>query len=221
MFKTYIFKLTLALWFVLWVPFLILVLPSKWLTRKFMTLDAIGVLRIARIVVGIKYKVHDAGHQDGPHIIAAKHMSILEVAAILEHIPNAFFILKKELMYIPVYGWAFWRMGLQPVNRAKGATDLKTLTRAVEKKIAGGMTLVIFPEGTRAKPGQRPEIKKGVMFIASILKLNIVPVGTDSGLYWPKKGKMNSGTANIWFEPELPYNAPLAEISEAINKHSA
>jgi hypothetical protein len=59
------------------------------------------------------------------------------------------------------------------------------------------------------------------MFIAESLKLPILPIGTDSGLYWPKRGKMSPGTANVWFEPFLPSTASLEEIAEAIGRHSA
>jgi hypothetical protein len=59
------------------------------------------------------------------------------------------------------------------------------------------------------------------MFIAESLKLPILPIGTDSGLYWPKRGKMSPGTANVWFEPLLPSTASLEEIADAIGRHSA
>jgi 1-acyl-sn-glycerol-3-phosphate acyltransferase len=236
MLKTIFFKLLLFIWFALWSPLLLLALPSRKLTRRAVVADALGVLWLARIIAGIRYKIRyladtdDDGiptmksnfsRADGKAIIAAKHMSILEVAVLATHIPNSFFILKRELMWIPVYGWSFWRMGLQPVNRAKGSTNMHRLAEAVAEKIKSGMTLIIFPEGTRAKPGAGVKLKRGLLFIAEALKLPIIPVGTDSGLYWPKRGKMRSGTANVWFEPLLPSNASLSEIEEAIGRHSA
>ena len=84
-----------------------------------------------------------------------------------------------------------------------------------------GQVLIIFPEGTRAKPGQKVKLKRGLLFLAHELKLPILPVGTDAGLYWPKRGRVHSGTANVWFEPMLPCNASLDEIADAINRHSA
>ena len=124
-------------------------------------------------------------------------------------------------MWIPVYGWSFARMGLQPVNRSRGKTNMKKLTDEVEKKIVRGMTLIIFPEGTRSKPGQKTALKRGLLFIAEQLKLPIIAVGADTGKFWPKRGRMHSGTAHIYFEPTLPYNASLEEIAEAIGRHSA
>ncbi len=235
MFRTIIFKLTLAIYFVLWSPILLVGLVNKKLDTFLVRTCANGVLVLARIVAGIKYQVHFPPSEengipaapnenvrlDGKAIVAAKHMSILEIAVLSKYIPNSFFIIKRELLWIPIYGWAFWRMGLQPVNRARGATNMQKLTNAVAKKIMDGQVLVIFPEGTRAKPGQHVPLKRGLLFLAHSLKLPILPVGTDAGLYWPKRGRMRPGTANVYFEELLPCNASLDEISAAINKHSA
>ena len=235
MFRTILFKITLGLYFVLWSPILLIGLISKSLIRFLIRTCARGVLGIARLVAGIKYTLHFPPNEengipmtpngnirlDGKAIVAAKHMSILEVAILTTKLPHAFFIIKRELLWIPIYGWAFWRMGLQPVNRARGATNMHKLTNAVAKKIMDGMVLIIFPEGTRAKPGQKVKLKRGLLFLAHELKLPILPVGTDTGLYWPKRGKMRPGTANVWFEPMLPCNASLDEISATINRHSA
>lgn len=235
MIKTILFKIALAVWFILWSPLLLLALPSRNLTRSVVLADAAGVLWLARIIVGIKYEIHyppvtengipfkpnENDRMDGKAIIAAKHMSILEVAILSTHIPNSFFILKRELMWIPIYGWAFWRMGFQPVNRNRGSTNMQKLTDEVATKIMDKMILIIFPEGTRAKPGQKVKLKRGLLFIAESLKLPIMPVGTDSGLYWPKKGKMKAGTAHVYFEKVLPCTASLPDIAEAISRHSA
>ena len=236
MLKTILFKTILFIYWVAWAPLLLVGLVSRRLSRFFVLADARGVLVLARLIMGIKYKVHwpaaadDNGipvkpneniRRDCKAIIAAKHMSILEIAIISNTIPNTFFIVKRELMWIPIYGWAFWRMGLQPVNRARGQTNMKKLTNAVAKKIMDGQTLVIFPEGTRVKPGARAPLRRGLLFLAQNLKLPILPVGMDTGLFWPKHGKISSGTANVYFEPLLPCNADLEEIAEAINRHSA
>lgn len=235
MFKTIIFKLFLFLWFVAWTPLLVIGLISKRLEQKFILADAWGVLFLARIIVGIKYEIHypllddENGipfkhninqRLDGRAIIAAKHMSMLEVAILVTHVPNAFFIIKRELLWIPIYGWAFKRIGLIGVNRKRGATNMNILAEKVTENIMKGMTLIIFPEGTRVAPNQKVKLKRGLLFLANYLKLPIMPVGMDTGLYWPKRGKMRSGTTHLYFEHELPSSASLDEISEAINRHS-
>lgn len=235
MFRTYLFKIILGIYFVLWSPILLIGLVSKKLSRKLVFTDAAGVLVLARWIAGIKYTVHyphsdvadipampDGNKRlDGKSIVAAKHMSILEIAVISKVMPNTFFILKRELLWIPIYGWAFWRAGMLGVNRNRGKTNMKKLASDVEQRVLDGYTLVIFPEGTRAKPGQKVPLKRGLLLLAHSLKLPILPVGTDAGLYWPKRGRMKPGMANVWFEPLLPCNASLDEISDAINRHSA
>lgn len=235
MLKTILFKFILAIYYIAWAPLLLIGLVNKKLNDFFVLTDARGVLLLARLIMGIKYQIHYPPTEengipvkpnenirlDGKAIIAAKHMSVLEIAILATNIPNSFFIVKRELLWIPIYGWAFWRMGLQPVNRARGKTNMNKLANAVAKKIMDGKILIIFPEGTRVRPGARPELRRGLLFLAHQLKLPIMPVGTDAGLYWPKHGKMQSGTANVYFEPLLPCNAELSEIKDAINEHSA
>jgi len=234
MLRTIIFKIILAAWFIGFTPLLLIGLISSKIERAIILADAWGVLFIARIFAGIKYKIfypltnengipfnHNVNKRlDGRAIIAAKHMSMLEVAILVTHVPNAFFIIKRELLWIPIYGWAFKRIGLVGVNRARGATNMNILTHNVMKRIMHGMTLIIFPEGTRVAPGQKVQLKRGLLFIAEKLKLPILPVGVDTGLYWPKRGKIKPGTTHVYFEQELPSSATLSEIQEAINQHS-
>ena len=234
MFRILILKTFLAIWFTAFAPLLILGLISSKLERTLVIADAWGVLFWARIIGGIKYKIHypltnENGipfkhninqRLDRRAIIASKHMSMLEVAILVTHVPNSFFIMKRELLWLPIYGWAFKRIGLIGVNRKRGATNMNLLIAQVTKNIMNGYTLIIFPEGTRAKPGQKIPLKRGLLFLAENLKLPIMPVGTDTGLYWPKRGKITPGVANLYFEPELPSSATLSEISDAINKHS-
>jgi 1-acyl-sn-glycerol-3-phosphate acyltransferase len=225
--RTLLFKIVLGTWFVLWTPLLLMALVSRPLCRKCIAWDAWGVLFWARVLAGINYKIHNTpfGPDGKPSrhqpIVASKHMSILEVAILVRHVPNYFFIIKKQLMHIPIYGWAFGRMGFQSINRTRGATNMKILAARVREKMNAGMTLIIYPEGTRALPGQRIPLKRGLLFLAETLKVPIQPVGTDAGLYWDRHGQTHPGTAHVYFEPILPHNATLDDIGDAINRRSA
>ena len=234
MLRSMIFKFILYIWFIAWMPMLLIGLISQKLERKFIFADAKGVLLLARIIAGIKYEIHYPSTNedgiplkhninkrlDGRTIIASKHMSMLEIAILVTHVPNYFFIMKRELLWIPIYGWAFWRIGLIGVDRTRGATNMNILANKVTKNIMKGMTLIIFPEGTRVAPKQHVSLKRGLLFLAAHLKLPITPVGVDTGLYWPKRGRTKPGTTHVYFENELPASSTLAEISEAINRHS-
>lgn len=234
MLRTIIFKTLLGLWFIAVMPLLLIGLISRKLEYKIILFDAWGVLFLTRFVGGIKYEIHyppinengiPLKHNvnqrlDGRAIIASKHMSMLEIAILITHVPNVFFIMKRELLWIPIYGWAFRRIGLIGVNRTRGATNMLKLTQRVTDNIMKGMTLIIFPEGTRVAPGQKVPLKRGLLFLAENLKLPILPVSIDTGLYWPKRGKIKPGTTHIYFEEILPSSATLNEIYNAINKHS-
>ncbi len=235
MFRNIIFKLVISLWFIICSPLLVIGLLSEKSEREIGKFIANGALFIARTIGEIKYQIHYPLHDengipfqhnrntrlDGRAIIASKHMSVMETLILFVNVPQSFFIIKRELLWIPIYGWAFKRIGLIGVNRKPGATNMKELTNRVMDKIMDGKTLIIFPEGTRANPGTHPTLKRGLLFIAESLKLPIMPVGLDTGLYWPRRGRIVPGTAHIYFEQELPSSAKLEEIHDAINKHSA
>jgi 1-acyl-sn-glycerol-3-phosphate acyltransferase len=226
MLKTILFRVSLSLWFAAWAPLLLIGLISKKLNHKFVMADARGVLWLARIITGIRYEIIDMvpgrnGKIDPKTIVASKHMSILEIAILATNYKNMFFIIKRELLWIPIYGWAFWRMGFIGVNRSKGTTNMKILAERAADKINKGETLVIFPEGTRTKPGYGVHLRRGLLFIAAAAKIPIQPVGTDAGLFWPKRGRMRGGTARVWLESVLPFDSTLDEIAESIARHSA
>jgi 1-acyl-sn-glycerol-3-phosphate acyltransferase len=225
MFKTILFNIAMYMWLIIWAPFVLAGLLSLCLTKRFNIIMARGLLLLARLIVGIKWEVVDTvpgrGCKTDPkHIIASKHMSILEIAIIMVTFQNAFFIMKREMLFIPVYGWAFWRLGFVPVDRTKGATNMKELCARVARRIEKGGTLAIFPEGTRKKPGDMVKLRGGLFYMASFLRLSIQPVGTNAGLFWPKRGRMQGGIAKIWLEPPLPFDAPADAVAAAIGRHS-
>ena len=201
MLRTLLFKTTLFIYFVLWTPLLLISLVSKRLSRFFVYTEAAGVLVLARLITGIKYQVHypktdDSGipelpngnvRNDGKSIIAAKHMSILEIAVISKVVPNTFFIMKRELLWIPIYGWAFWRCGMIGVNRARGKTNMTKLTEQVERSVLNGGTLVIFPEGTRSRDGNLLRPKSGMMIFSTKTHSPIFPaaIATKDGKVRP------------------------------------
>ena len=181
MFRTIIFKILLALYFILWSPVLLIGLISDRLNRFFVLTCARGVLVLARVIAGIKYQIHYPPVEengvpvapngnirlDGKAIIAAKHMSILEIAMLSNYVPNSIFIIKRELLWIPIYGWAFWRMGLQPVNRARGATNMKKLTHNVAKKNYGWESFDNIPIRYSCKTWAKNKIKTWLIIPSS------------------------------------------------------
>ena len=122
----------------------------------------------------------------GPIIIASKHQSFWDVFALLPKLDRPVFILKKELMSIPLFGAYARRLAMIPVDRAKRSGVVGSMIDGAKAAVAEGRQVFIFPEGTRSAPGARPDYKQGVFRLYQALGLTVVPVALNSGLYWPR-----------------------------------
>uniref|UniRef100_UPI00078555D4 lysophospholipid acyltransferase family protein n=1 Tax=Aureimonas sp. AU4 TaxID=1638163 RepID=UPI00078555D4 len=142
----------------------------------------------------------------GPLIVAAKHQSFWEVIAILPEVEKPTFILKKELMRIPVFGWYARRMGMIPVDRRRRGAVLPSLLAGAERAVREGRQIVIFPEGTRSAPGAQPNYRPGIHFLYEKLRIPVAPMALNSGLFWPRQAvRRQPGTIRAEFlEPIAP-----------------
>jgi 1-acyl-sn-glycerol-3-phosphate acyltransferase len=120
-------------------------------------------------------------------IIACKHQSAWETFALYAVIDDPTYILKRELMWIPLFGWYTWKAGLIPVDRSAGLSALSRMTARAQKALGLGRQLVIFPEGTRRPPGAEPIYKPGVAFLYSKAGVPCVPLALNSGVFWPRR----------------------------------
>jgi 1-acyl-sn-glycerol-3-phosphate acyltransferase len=123
----------------------------------------------------------------GPLIAAAKHQSTWETFALLWLFDDFTFIVKRELMWIPIFGWCMWKGGMIPVDRSAGAQSLALMTERARNEIRGGRQLVIFPEGTRRAPGAEPRYKFGVAHLYADIGVPCVPIALNSGLFWGRR----------------------------------
>jgi 1-acyl-sn-glycerol-3-phosphate acyltransferase len=123
----------------------------------------------------------------GPLIVAAKHQSSWETFALLWLFDDFTFIVKRELMWIPIFGWCMWKGGMVPVDRGAGSQALAAMTLHAREKVGSGRQLIIFPEGTRRPAGAEPRYKFGVAHLYSELGVPCVPVALNSGLFWPRR----------------------------------
>jgi len=141
----------------------------------------------------------------GARIVASKHMSMLDTLVLYLNVPNTTFVLKRELAYIPFYGWYAWKVGFIFIDREGRASALRRLTARAQMSIAQGHNLVIFPEGTRKKPGAVPDYKSGVAALYRQLGVACVPVALDSGRFWigPMGFLKQPGTVVVEFLDEI------------------
>ena len=183
---------------------------------------AMGVIKLwARFVLfglrwicGVKVEVRGLQHRPaGAALVAAKHQGMLDVVAPFAFLDDPCFVLKKELMVLPFFGWFAWKTKMIPVDRAAGASALKDMVRQARERLAEGRQIVIFPEGTRTEPGAPADYKPGVAAIYRDLDAPCSPVATNSGVHWPAHGfRRTPGTVVFEFLEPVPAGLKRAEF---------
>lgn len=123
----------------------------------------------------------------GPVIFACKHQSSWETLAFSRLFPNSAIVLKRELLFIPIVGWAMARVGNIAVERGDGAAALRGLVRQAKAAIAEGRSILIFPEGTRTPVGSQRPYQIGTAALYRQLGVPVVPVALNSGLFWGRR----------------------------------
>jgi 1-acyl-sn-glycerol-3-phosphate acyltransferase len=164
------------------------------------------VFFLLRWVVGLKWEVRGKRELLRPGIIvASKHQSAWDTIVFFLLFDRPTYVMKQELMRIPVYGWLSYRQGHIPVDRKAGATAIRTLLRAAQAAFATGRAVVIFPQGTRVAPGSTLPYQPGIVGLYSALKVPVVPVALNSGLFWGRRSFIKyPGTVVIEILPEIP-----------------
>ncbi len=142
-----------------------------------------------RAICGITWEVRGLEHVPaGGALIASKHQSMFDTLAPWTFLADPAIILKKELSYLPIFGWYAMKMQNIVVDRAANAAALRTLLKDARARAADGRQILIFPEGTRTNPGDRVDYKPGVAALYKDLGVPCVPIALNSGLCWPGKG---------------------------------
>jgi 1-acyl-sn-glycerol-3-phosphate acyltransferase len=134
-------------------------------------------------IAGLDYEVRGTVPQDAV-LVASKHMSMWDTMAIYLLLPDSISVLKRELGYLPFYGWYAHKIDLIFVDRGGHASALRRMVADARVRMAKGRALLIFPEGHRMAPGAPPDYKPGVAGIYSQLGVACVPVALNSGLFW-------------------------------------
>lgn len=142
---------------------------------------------------------------EGPVIIACKHQSSWETLSFTLLFPNIAIVLKRELLFIPIVGWAMAKAGNIAVARGEGATALRGLVKQGKAAIAQGRSIVIFPEGTRVAPGDVKPYQVGTAALYRQLGIPVVPVALNSGVFWGRRKFIKRpGTITLQVLPPIP-----------------
>jgi len=183
-----------------------MLLPRRWLMVpiRFWAGIAVGALRV---ICGARTEVTGREHlpKGGAALIAAKHQSAFDTIVWLWLLPDPAYIVKRELLSIPVWGWLMRGSGQIGVDRTAGASAMRHLLRAGQEAAAENRQLVIFPEGTRVAPGEYRPYQPGIAALAAATGLPVIPVATDSGLRWGRRAfHKRPGVIHIHIMPPLP-----------------
>ena len=176
------------LWFALITTILsliflpVLALPrgaTVWLARVWARTTFWGL----KVFTGVDWEIRGRTPQ-GAVLVASKHMSMWDTLALYLALDQPAIVLKRELLRIPFYGWFLAKAAAVPIDRSAGARALRKMSEAARAVLAQGRPILIFPEGTRKKPGAAPDYKPGVAGLYSQLGVDCVPVALNSGVYW-------------------------------------
>jgi 1-acyl-sn-glycerol-3-phosphate acyltransferase len=145
-------------------------------------------LKLLRVVAGIKCEIRGREKiPKGPLLVAAKHQSAWETFALLPLFDNPTFIVKRELEWIPLFGWLMIKGRMVPVDRRRGKEALAGMIERARIELADRRQLIIFPEGTRRPAGAEPRYKFGVAHVYEGEGVPCLPVALNSGLFWPRR----------------------------------
>jgi 1-acyl-sn-glycerol-3-phosphate acyltransferase len=165
----------------------LLLAPSGWVMR-FGTAWSAWTLDLLGWCVGLTHEVRGREHLPaGPSVIAMKHQSAWDTLAAPVIFPAPVIVMKRELGWIPVYGWYVLKAGMIAIDRRAGAAALKRMLAAADRARAAGRPIVIFPEGTRTAVGVSIPYQPGVVALYRHLKLPLVPVAVNSGVFWGRR----------------------------------
>jgi 1-acyl-sn-glycerol-3-phosphate acyltransferase len=177
-----------------------------------------------RVLTGMRSEVRGTPPTD-ECIIAAKHQSFLDIILIFNAVHAGKFIMKRELMYAPFLGQYALRIGCVPVNRGKRGAAIAKMKADVQAGAAEPGQLIIYPQGTRVAPGATRPYKVGTGLLYEQLAQPCVPVATNVGVFWPKRGILRKpGTAVVEFldpiAPGLKVQEFMARLEAEIETHS-
>ncbi|HEV2677639.1 MAG TPA: lysophospholipid acyltransferase family protein [Aliidongia sp.] len=183
----------------------LLVFPRRW-TNGLAHLWTWLMFTWLRLVVGLDYEVRGRENLPaGPAILAMKHQSAWDTLAIFVLFDDPAVVLKRELWLIPVFGWFLRKHGTIAIDRDGKAAALKKLLADAEVAKAAGRPIAIFPEGTRGPVGTKLPYQAGVAALYTQLKVPMVPIALNSGLYWGRRAFMKrSGTVLVQILPAIP-----------------
>ncbi|MDQ2893832.1 MAG: 1-acyl-sn-glycerol-3-phosphate acyltransferase [Pseudomonadota bacterium] len=170
----------------------------------------------ARVILGVHVRV-EGTRPVGPALYASKHQAMFETLELQSLLDGPAMVIKEELANLPIWGWAARSYGALVIDRSASATALRQMMRDGKAAKAAGRSVLIFPEGTRVKPGETPPLKSGFAGLYRALAMPTVPIALDSGILMPKTGAKHPGIITIRFGEVIPAGLPREEIDARVH----
>ena len=168
----------------------------------------------ARVICGIRLEVSGLERiARGAALLASRHQSAFDTFVWLTLLPRCCYVVKDELLRIPLFGGLITTVGMIVVDRSAGTAAIRTLLRGADRVVQEQGQIVIFPEGTRADPGRTGTLQPGVAALAARTGLPVIPVATNSGSYWGRKAFLKRpGTIRIAIGAPIPAGTARPEL---------
>jgi 1-acyl-sn-glycerol-3-phosphate acyltransferase len=211
------FYANLIVQMIVWTPFYFLA-PRHlaWFVPKFWSRSS---LWLYNVIAGTRSEITGVENlPEGSFILAPKHQSFWDTIAFFPYLRDPLYILKRELTWIPFFGWYVLKMRMIPVNRGSRSKALRSVVRLTKAELARNpRQLIIYPEGTRRAPGDEPAYKWGIVELYTELGLPVVPVAHVAGLYWPRRKFLRyPGTIKARFLEPIPAGLSKEEFMQRL-----
>jgi 1-acyl-sn-glycerol-3-phosphate acyltransferase len=219
--RSLIYVALFYIWSVFWVLLIspLMLAPRRWMVRSWRVWAQVLML-LLRVVCDIRVELRGAQYiPRGAALIASKHQCMLDVFAQFAWLPDSCIVTKKELMWIPFFGWYAAKGRMIVVDRSGHATALRKMVAEAKERFADGRQLVIFPEGTRGEPGVPGDYKPGIAALYRELNVPVHPVATNAGVHWPAHGfKRWPGTIVYEYLEPIPPGLKRAEFMRILEE---
>jgi 1-acyl-sn-glycerol-3-phosphate acyltransferase len=205
------FYLNTCVWLVIALPTFFM--PYRAILKVAKTWGRVNLF-LLRVICGIRYEIRGREKiTKTPLIAAAKHQSAWETFALLHLFDSPTFIMKRELQWIPIFGWLTIKGRMVPVDRRKGSQALTAMADRARVELQRGRQLIIFPEGTRRPVNAEPRYKYGVVFLYAEEGVPVLPIALNSGLFWPRRTFLrHPGTVIVDILDPIPPGLPKDEF---------